>query len=164
MMSLWDILNSDIQRYIHLLALVSVARDKWRGYMYSVTNDVLNLIYSTRTDIWLYTGNNNISSIAGTIWDIELYGYEGLHTLNVIKFFKKHNYLFFETWLNEIWMAWLNSLSFSLWHNEYNGHWDSRIYNLIEENSKEFFENKHWHIAQDAIFLHLEPNFDILDN
>lgn len=156
MMTLWDILDPDIQRYIHLLAVVSVARDKWRGYIADVSNVILDLIYSTRSDILMSSVNNSIS-IAETLWDIELYFSEGKHTLNVIRFFKNHHYYKFVPYINKIWMIWLNSLSFSLWYNEYNNTGNNtKIYNLIEQNSREFFENKHWHNPKDALFVHLQ--------
>ena len=58
-------------------------------------------------------------------------------------------------------MEWLNDLSFSLWENEWNGGGQAITYNMIDNESQEFFQNLHWYNPKLATFPHLEPRFNI---
>ena len=59
-------------------------------------------------------------------------------------------------------MEWLNDLSFSLWENEWgNLGGQAVIYNMIYDESEEFFKNQLWYNEKLASFPHLEPRFNI---
>ena len=166
-MSLWDLLDDDIQRYIRCFACITLARDRWRCYTTKVTEDILDLIVTTREN---YNSNGpftlGLVIFQGIVIDtertlVELYGIEGFHTLNVINFIKNHYNPKIESWGIKTWMEWLNDLSYSLWENEWVGGQQSVIYNMIHSNSLEFYHNLYWYNPNMAIFPHIEHRFEI---
>ena len=187
-MSLWDLLDPDIQRYIRCIASVVSVRDRWRGYSNKVTTDILELTKSTREIFNPFTTDHGLVNFEGIVEQaaaagftvdhglvhfegieidtertrVELYGMDAFHTLEVIKFIKNHHYPIIDKCGEKIWMEWLNDLSFSLWENEWgNLGGQAVLYNMIYNESKEFFKNKLWHNKKFALFPHLEPRFDI---
>ena len=165
-MSLWDLLDPDIQRYIRCIASVASIRDRWRGYSNKVTNDILELTKSTREIFNPFTIDHGLVHFEGIEIDtertrVELYGVDAFHTLEVIKFIKNHYYPIIDKWGEKTWMEWLNDLSFSLWDNEWNGGGQAITYNMIDNESQEFFQNQYWYNPKLATFPHLEPRFNI---
>lgn len=154
MNSYWDILSSDLQRYILCIAKYCHLREKIKSYKTQVSNDIISLLIKTRqyknSHILEFTQYySNIIEDSDSEWkkneiirNVFIDGTEGEYTLKVIKFIKKHKYFHIDRLYLYDWQFWLKDLTRNLWLNEENDGPQSELYNSIKSESYDLYTQK----------------------